>query len=166
MALLKAGKAATPAPRAMRQPEKLTGQPALDAVLGALEPMRATAAELDRVERRISRIDARFADKALLATFPDVDDDFWDEGRRRRREAEKAWAALLYRLQTQARDVEAVCRQVDAGTLLGWLALQIPLELADDEVFWSRVANEEWLHVVSPWTEWLSMWSDGREAPF
>lgn len=166
MAVLKAGKAALPAPRATRRPEKLTGQPALDAVLGALAPLRATAAELDRIERRVSRIDGRFADPELRAQFPDDDDEFWDEGRRRRRAAERTWAETLYRLQAQASDADAVCRQVEPGALLGWLALQIPLELADDEVLWSRVAREPWLHTVSPWKEWLAMWTEGREAPF
>lgn len=166
MAVLKVGKAAQPAPRRERVPEKLTGQAALDAVLGALEPMRATAGEMDRLDRRISRIAAKFADPELRAVYPDDEDDFWFEGRRRQREAERAWAEELVQLQARARDVEAVCRQVDAGTLLGWLSVQIPLEIGDDDIFWSRVASADWLRTISPWTEWLLMWSDGREAPF
>lgn len=167
MAVLKAGAAAQPATRRVpREPLGLWGQAALDACLRWLQPMQVTARELDAIDRRMHRIRQKFHDVELLTQFPDEDDEFWDEGRRRLRAAKSTQRELLERLVTQSGEANAGLRTIEIGSWQ-WLQIQVPLDLAGDPV-WRWVGMASAIRELSPWREWLLMHSDkhGEEAPF
>lgn len=167
MAVLKVGAAAKPAPRSLfAQDGHLTGQAALDRCHAWLAPMRETADDLERIDRRLARTEAKFRDPDLLRQFPDGDDDFWAEGRMRVQALRRERRERLAELSAQGTAANAELRQIEIGTW-AWLQLQVPHDLPHDPV-WRWVGMTPGLREMSPWREWLLMHVDtyGEEAPF